>query len=90
MANKTSDTCVCSNSICTTSMPLEGCVLAIRRYTDVEHDALVKLSQHLGATVQENIVPRSTRRMLATTHLIVNAAKCNAAKKWHLPALSKK
>ena len=42
--------------------------------------------------VQEYFVKKANRGLLPSTHLIVNAAqgsKYTAAKKWHLPAISK-
>ncbi|XP_076774139.1 DNA topoisomerase 2-binding protein 1 [Arvicanthis niloticus] len=73
--------------------PLEDCVISFSQCVGAERDSLVFLANHLGASVQEFFVRKSSAKkgMLASTHLIVKeptGSKYEAAKKWNLPAVN--
>ncbi|XP_051062024.1 DNA topoisomerase 2-binding protein 1 isoform X1 [Phodopus roborovskii] len=73
--------------------PLKDCVISFSQCVGAERDSLVFLANHLGASVQEFFVRKSSAKkgMLASTHLIVKepfGSKYEAAKKWSLPAVT--
>ncbi|XP_006978735.2 DNA topoisomerase 2-binding protein 1 isoform X2 [Peromyscus maniculatus bairdii] len=73
--------------------PLKDCVISFSQCVGAERDSLVFLASHLGASVQEFFVRKSSAKkgMLASTHLIVKepiGSKYEAAKKWSLPAVT--
>ena len=64
-------------------------------YTGTERDVLQHIAVVLGAVCQEYLVRKANakKQLQANTHLIVNSnsgSKYEAAKKWNLPALSKR
>ncbi|XP_023933099.1 DNA topoisomerase 2-binding protein 1 isoform X2 [Lingula anatina] len=71
--------------------PLEGCVLSVSGYSGVERDCLMHLAELLGAKTQEFFVRKTSKKLLASTHLLVREAdgsKYQAATKWNLPAVT--
>ena len=70
-------------------------ILLCSGYTGTERDVLQHIAVVLGAVCQEYLVRKANakKQLQANTHLIVNSnsgSKYEAAKKWNLPALSKR
>lgn len=77
----------------TDALPLEGCVLSISGFTGAERDCLLHIAGILGATCQEYLARKASKSLEPNTHLIIKSpegSKYLAAKKWNLPAVSKK
>ncbi|XP_078332044.1 DNA topoisomerase 2-binding protein 1-like isoform X2 [Crassostrea virginica] len=73
--------------------PLTGCVLSVSGFAGTERDCLMQIADILGAECQEYFVRKANKNLKASTHLVVMEAegsKYQAAKKWNIPALSKR
>jgi len=73
--------------------PLINCYISISQFCGVERQHLFHLASLLGGTGQECFVRNNSADMNASTHLILKmpeGTKYNAAKKWGVPAVSKK
>ena len=62
-------------------------------YMGTERDVLQHIAGMLGAHCQEYMVRKAKNNLQSNTHLIVNTnsgSKYSAARKWNLPAVSKR
>ncbi|KAK3106422.1 hypothetical protein FSP39_019639 [Pinctada imbricata] len=75
------------------AQPLKTCVISVSGYSGTERDCLIYIAELLGARYQEFFVRKANKSLEANTHLVVREAdgsKYTAAKKWGIPALSKR